>query len=115
MGFEGQLPEGIEGVSPAFIEGLYARYSADPNSVDASWRQFFEGLEKASTAPSWARPNWPLSTTDSLTAAMDPTQMTVEPKADAKAAKAAVAAAPTGVRSEEHTSELQSIMRTSYA
>src|SRR3546814_12937685 len=34
---------------------------------------------------------------------MDPTQMTVEPKADAKAAKAAVAAAPTGVAAQAAT------------
>lgn len=93
MGFEGQLPEGIEGVSPAFVEGLYARYSADANSVDPSWRQYFEGLERTATGPSWARPNWPLTTTDNLTAAMDPTQMTVEPKQEAVPAKAAAAAA----------------------
>ena len=36
--------------------------------------------------PSWARPNWPLSDTDDLTAALDPTQMAVAVKAAAKAA-----------------------------
>jgi 2-oxoglutarate dehydrogenase E1 component len=36
--------------------------------------------------PSWARPNWPPSSTDDLTAALDPTQMAVEIKAAAKAA-----------------------------
>jgi 2-oxoglutarate dehydrogenase E1 component len=36
--------------------------------------------------PSWARPNWPPSATDDLTAALDPTQMAVEIKAVAKAA-----------------------------
>jgi 2-oxoglutarate dehydrogenase E1 component len=35
--------------------------------------------------PSWARPNWPPSATDDLTAALDPTQMAVEIKAAAKA------------------------------
>lgn len=30
--------------------------------------------------PSWARPNWPLTDTDELTAALDPTQMVVELK-----------------------------------
>ena len=98
MGFEGQLPEGIEGVSPAFIDALYARYAADPNSVDQSWRQFFGGVEQTAAGPSWARPNWPLSTTDALTAAMDPTQMTVEPApakpGSGKAAAAPAAAAP---------------------
>lgn len=36
--------------------------------------------------PSWARPNWPPTTTDDLTAALDPTQMAIEIKAAAKAA-----------------------------
>lgn len=35
--------------------------------------------------PSWARPNWPPTATDDLTAALDPTQMAVEIKAAAKA------------------------------
>jgi len=39
--------------------------------------------------PSWARANWPLSDTDELTAALDPTQMVVEIK-KAAAAKGAV-------------------------
>ena len=33
--------------------------------------------------PSWARPNWPPFDTDELTAALDPTQMSVEIKAAA--------------------------------
>ena len=36
--------------------------------------------------PSWARPNWPLSDTDDLTGALDPTQMQVAVKAAAKSA-----------------------------
>jgi 2-oxoglutarate dehydrogenase E1 component len=36
--------------------------------------------------PSWARHGWPVSTTDDLTAALDPTQMAVAVKAAAKAA-----------------------------
>ncbi|MGB5077552.1 MAG: 2-oxoglutarate dehydrogenase E1 component [Sphingorhabdus sp.] len=35
--------------------------------------------------PSWERANWPLASTDGLTAALDPTQMAVEIKAAAKA------------------------------
>src|SRR3546814_12480407 len=78
MGFEGQLPEGLEGVSPAFIEALYARYADDAGSVDPSWRQFFEGLDQARSGPSWARPNWQLPSTNGPTAAMGPTQMALE-------------------------------------
>jgi len=47
----------------------------------------FENHEfESEQGPSWARPNWPLSDTDDLTAAMDPTQMQVAVKAAAKAA-----------------------------
>ncbi|MBT8229331.1 MAG: 2-oxoglutarate dehydrogenase E1 component, partial [Bacteroidia bacterium] len=30
---------------PAFIDDMYAKYNADPNSVDEGWRVFFEGFE----------------------------------------------------------------------
>jgi len=33
-----------------YIEDLFQRYLADPNSVDESWRYFFDGLELGSTA-----------------------------------------------------------------
>ena len=31
------------------IESLFLQYSQDPNSVDASWRDFFKGFEFATT------------------------------------------------------------------
>ena len=47
----------------AYIETLYAKYAADPASVDASWRQLFEALAEDPTlvqqdqrGPSWAKP-----------------------------------------------------------
>jgi 2-oxoglutarate dehydrogenase E1 component len=44
MGYEGQdFGDIASGVSPAFIEGLYAKYQADQSSVDLGWRGFFEG------------------------------------------------------------------------
>ncbi|PTQ10864.1 2-oxoglutarate dehydrogenase E1 component [Sphingomonas oleivorans] len=93
MGIEGIGFDGLEGVSPSFVEALYQRYRADPQSVDGDWRGYFAGLETTVSGPSWARPNWPLSDTDALTAGLDPTQMAVEPK-PAKGAKPAVAPAP---------------------
>ncbi|MEN9799612.1 MAG: hypothetical protein RL653_3309 [Pseudomonadota bacterium] len=33
----------LSGGNIDFIEGLYARYLADPHSVDASWREYFQG------------------------------------------------------------------------
>ncbi|MPT47326.1 MAG: 2-oxoglutarate dehydrogenase E1 component [Sphingobium sp.] len=47
--------------------------------------QDFEGEVEAEQGPSWKRSNWPLSTTDDLTAGLDPTQMQVAVKAAAKA------------------------------
>ena len=95
MGFEGDLPQGIEGVGPSFVEALYKRYVADPASVDESFRRYFEGVERTVAAgPSWQKPNWPPTSTDELTAALDPTQMTVEAKPDKKRPDAAVPPAP---------------------
>ncbi|UIJ45947.1 2-oxoglutarate dehydrogenase E1 component [Sphingomonas cannabina] len=93
MGYEGQdFSEIAGGVSPAFVETLYARFKADPNSVEPGWRQWFEGLESTVSGPSWANPAWPPKDTDSLTAALDPTQMEPAP-APAKGGKPAPAAA----------------------
>mgnify|MGYP006257722103 CR=1 FL=1 len=93
MGYEGQEFSDIAaGVSPAFIETLYAKYQADQSSVDAGWRTFFEGLEQGVGAPSWQNKRWPLTSTDDLTAGLDPTQMEPAPK-PAKGGKPAPAAA----------------------
>ena len=85
MGYEGQDFDALAGgLSPAFVDTLYARFKAAPDSVEAGWRTFFEGLEGVATGPSWQQANWPVASTDDLTAALDPTQM--EPAA--KTAKA---------------------------
>ena len=91
MGFEGQDFEGIEGVSPSFVESLYRQFSANPSSVAPEWQRWFDGLEESVSGPSWQRKNWPPVGNDSLTAALDPTQMAVEAK-PAKPGKAAVGA-----------------------
>jgi len=98
MGYEGQdFGDIAGGVSPAFIEALYAKYGADPASVEPQWRALFEGLDGAQS-PSWQSKRWPLTTTDDLTSALDPTQMEPAPKpakGGAKPASAAPAAAPS--------------------
>ena len=33
------------GTNAAYVEDLYAQYLANPDAVDASWQEFFEGLE----------------------------------------------------------------------
>jgi len=93
MGYEGQdFADIAGGVSPAFIETLYARFKESPESVEPAWRSWFEGLEGSAQGPSWEQPNWPLTSTDDLTAALDPTQMEPAPK-PAKGGKPAVAPA----------------------
>ena len=94
MGYEGQdFSDIAQGVSPAFIEALYAKFGTDPGSVEPGWRTFFEGLEGSAQGPSWQSKRWPLTTTDDLTAALDPTQMEPAPK-PARGGKPAAAAAP---------------------
>ena len=97
MGYEGQDFEALAGsVSPAFIDTLYARYKASPDDVESGWRGFFEGLEGSEAGPSWRQANWPATTTDDLTAALDPSQMEPAPKpAKGGAPKAAPAPAPS--------------------
>ncbi|MHA6724098.1 2-oxoglutarate dehydrogenase E1 component [Sphingomonas sp. RS2018] len=95
MGYEGQDFSDIAGgVSPAFVDTLYAKFKRDPGGLEPGWRAFFEGLEGTATGPSWAKPNWPLSETDSLTAGLDPTQMEPAPKPAKGSGKPALAAAP---------------------
>src|SRR6185436_18944587 len=52
----------LYGGNAPYIEDLYAKYEADPNSVDAEWRDFFGSLkdgadaEKSARGASWKRP-----------------------------------------------------------
>ena len=100
MGLEGLSFEELEGVSPSFVEGLYRRYCDSPESVDSSWRGFFENLEETASGPSWRRPHWPVASTDALTAALDPTQMTI-------AEQNAAPAAPSYSRKQLSSDEIE--------
>ena len=102
MGIEGQDFADVAGsVSPAFIESLYARFKASPDSVEPSWRSWFEGLEGSTEGASWQQANWPLSSTDDLTSALDPTQMEPAPKPARGGAKPAPAAAAAPAPSQD--------------
>src|SRR3546814_11534781 len=79
MGFEGQDFDGIEGVSPSFVESLYRQFAANPVCVAPEWQRWFDGLEGSLSGPTWQRKNWQPAATDGLTAALDPTQMSVAP------------------------------------
>src|SRR6185503_16888801 len=68
----------LYGGNAAYIEDLYARYQADPNSVDAEWRDFFASLKddpasvtKSARGASWKKRNWPPRANGELVAALD--------------------------------------------
>jgi 2-oxoglutarate dehydrogenase E1 component len=74
----------LYGGNAAFVEDLYARWSADPGSVEPSWQAFFASLQdradevkRAAERPAWtpnptpvARPDW-LSAIDGLWPAVE--------------------------------------------
>jgi len=67
----------LDGGNAFYLEQMQARYAANPNSVDPSWRQYFASLgEEAANAkknaegPSWKRGGWPADPTDELTSAL---------------------------------------------
>src|SRR3974390_1842854 len=51
----------LYGANSAYVEGLYARWASDPDSVDPSWRGFFatladrvEAVRQSNAEPSWS-------------------------------------------------------------
>jgi 2-oxoglutarate dehydrogenase E1 component len=67
----------LYGGNAPYIEDLYARYEADPQAVDAEWREFFNSLKdspdevaKIARGPSWKRPNWPVRESGELVSAL---------------------------------------------
>ena len=89
----------LYGGNGAFVEDLYAKWSADPNSVEPSWRAFFATLHdsaadvaRAASEPAWTRPAPPSARPDWLSA-IDGLWPAVEAKMGAKIAERA--AAPT--------------------
>ena len=68
----------LYGGNAAYIDDLYERYEADPQSVDAQWQSFFQSLKddagdvaKNAHGPSWQRPDWPPRDRSDLIAALD--------------------------------------------
>ena len=92
----------LSGSNAQYLEALYARYAADPASVSADWRAFFDSENDAAPAfdgPSWARKDWPPKVNGELTAALDGDWSALEPQIKAKIeqrAAAAPAALPGG-------------------
>ena len=68
----------LYGGNADYVDELYARYEADPQSVDGQWRAFFESLKddardvvQNAEGPSWARADWPPLPRGDLVAALD--------------------------------------------
>ena len=64
----------LYGANAPYLEEIQERYRRDPKSVDAEWRQFFEGLKDAPETdgePSWQRADWPPIVNGELTSALD--------------------------------------------
>ncbi|MCK0207854.1 2-oxoglutarate dehydrogenase E1 component [Starkeya koreensis] len=95
----------LYGANAAWIEDLYARYEADPSSVDAEWQAFFAGLkdapadvEKSARGASWKQPGWPIHANGELVSALDGHWIEVEKAVgDKLKAKAAEKAQKAGV------------------
>ena len=94
----------LSGVNAEYLEQLYAQYAANPNSVSAEWRRFFErqgdqpnGVVRAD-GPSWVRKDWPPAAKGELTAALDGNWDAVEQDIKAKVEKRAPAASAEDVR-----------------
>ncbi len=104
----------LYGGNAAYIEDLYARYEADPASVDAQWQAFFSSLGddrkdvvKNAEGPSWSKPNWPIAANGELISAMDGNWAQVEKaigdKLKAKAADKAKGAEITAEQVQQAT------------
>ncbi|MDQ0304459.1 2-oxoglutarate dehydrogenase E1 component [Ancylobacter polymorphus] len=109
----------LYGANAAWIEDLYARFEADPNSVDAEWQAFFAGLkdapadvEKSARGASWKKEGWPIHANGELVSAMDGQWIEVEKAIGRKVeAKAAEKAQKSGV--ELSSADVQQATRDS--
>ena len=98
----------LYGGNADYIDELYARYEADPASVDAEWGAFFKGLgdsaedvKKNAEGPSWERDNWPIAMNGDLVSALDgdwgPVEKRIETKVKEKAAASGGGLSPEAV------------------
>ena len=81
----------LYGSNAPYIEELYARYEADPQSVDAEWQSFFRSLKddprdvtENARGPSWRRSDWPQPERTDLVSAFAGDWMEIGKTLDAK-------------------------------
>ena len=101
----------LYGGNAAFVEGLYERYAAEPNSVDPSWRAYFQSLHESADAirqdaakPNWSRPITSAPRTDTLSA-LDG----LWPALEAKLSKTIAAKVPEASPQDVHAQTVDSI------
>ncbi len=89
----------LYGGNAVFIEQQYAKWAANPASVDASWASFFAGMgdgagdaQRAASGPSWKRNDWPKSEVGEWVATLDGNWALIEPKIEKKLTEKAAAA-----------------------
>ncbi|MBW3558206.1 MAG: 2-oxoglutarate dehydrogenase E1 component [Proteobacteria bacterium] len=98
----------LYGGNAAYIDGLFEAYGRDPNSVEPSWRAFFETLrEQPKPQPDWAR-NKVGANRDELTAAFDG-QWPAAPAVQAKVARQIEAQQPTASPEQVHAAAKDSV------
>jgi 2-oxoglutarate dehydrogenase E1 component len=110
----------LYGGNADYIEGLYARYKADPQSVDPTWQSYFGRLEdtpqdvkKNADGPSWQRADWPQPANGELVSALDGnwgevSRIEVRTEAAVRA-KAEMAGAPAPSASDIHQATRDSV------
>jgi 2-oxoglutarate dehydrogenase E1 component len=94
----------LYGGNAAFVEDLYAKWSASPDSVEPSWRAFFASLQdsaadvqRAAGQPAWTQ-NAPPATRPDWLCAIDGLWPAVEAKLGSRIAEAQPAATGDAVR-----------------
>jgi len=67
----------LDGGNAAYLEQIQAQYARNPNSVDPSWRAYFQSLgedranaQQVAEGPAWKRDNWPIAENGELTSAL---------------------------------------------
>ncbi len=101
----------LAGSNATYVEWMLQNYTADPQSVDESWRAYFAALDDTvarglnGTGPSWARTDQPVNGRNDITAAFDGVQPAVmeqmaaeiKPGIQRAAAEGGVAMTPEGI------------------
>ncbi|HWY62076.1 MAG TPA: 2-oxoglutarate dehydrogenase E1 component [Rhizomicrobium sp.] len=93
----------LSGTNAAFLEGLYAQYLANPESVDASWRGYFAEMGEAGLSPTqlgrgpaWQRDGKTRLPQDEITQALSGEQSAVKASPKKPSAPAAASSQDAG-------------------